>query len=221
MSHSNRKRTFSHSFFKQEKLDRVVIDGQRHYVTPTGEKYKSVTTILGERLDKTALHEWRARVGAIEAQRISTQAANRGTAIHSICENYLLNIDRYPEGTMPSNMDTFKRIRPLLDENIGTIYGIEHYLYSDTLRTAGATDCIAEWRGIPSVIDFKTSRRLKKLEWIDSYLLQATAYALMFEERHSMHIPQIVIIIAVDHEDTQIFALDKDPYIDRVRELFI
>lgn len=207
-------------FFPKFELERVNIDGVRHYATPDGKKYKSVTTILGEKTDKTALLEWRARVGEEEANRISTQAANRGTAIHSICENYLLNELNYPKGVMPTNIDTFKKLRPLIDENVGTIYGIEYYLYSHELKTAGATDCIAEWNGIPSIIDFKTSRKLKKEEWIENYFLQATCYAMMTEERTNTSIPQIVIMIAVDHEEPQVFVKDKQQYIDKVKQIF-
>ena len=218
-SKSSRK-IFEHSFFPKIELERVVIDGKRHYATPTGEKYPSVTTVLSEKLDKTALLEWRAKVGEAEANRISTQAANRGTAIHSICEHYLLNEPSYPKGTMPSNVDTFKALRPLIDEHIGTVYGLEYYLYSHELQTAGATDCIADFQGIPSIIDFKTARKLKKEEWIQNYFLQATCYAMMAEERLPIKIPQIAIMIAVDHEEPQLFVKNKSDYVDRVREIF-
>jgi genome maintenance exonuclease 1 len=211
---------FEHAFFPSMKLERVVIDGKRHYVTPEGNKYKSVTTILDQKLDKTALLEWRKKVGDEEANRISTQAANRGTAIHSIAEHYLLNNENYPPKSMPANIDTFRRLRPVIDDHIGKIYGLEYYLYSDVLRTAGATDCIAEFDGINSIVDFKTSRKLKKEEWIHSYFLQATCYAMMAEERLPITIPQIAILIAVDHEDPQLFVKPKYLYEDEVRELF-
>jgi genome maintenance exonuclease 1 len=197
-----------------------VIDGKRHYVTPEGGKYKSVTTILDEKLDKTALLEWRKKVGEAEANRISTQAANRGTAIHNIAEHYLLNNESFPKGSMPANIDTFRKLRPILDEHIGKIYGLEYFLYSDTLKTAGATDCIAEFDGVNSIVDFKTSRKPKKEEWIQSYFLQATCYAMMAEEQLGLVIPQIAILIAVDHEEPQIFVKPKYLYQDEVRELF-
>jgi genome maintenance exonuclease 1 len=214
------RKIFEHEFYTPFKLERVVIDGKRHYVTPSGQKYKSVTTILDQKLDKTGLLEWRKRVGEAEANRISTQAANRGTAIHNIAEHYLLNNESYPTGVMPANVDTFKKLRPIVDERIGKIYGLEYFLYSDVLKTAGATDCIGEFDGINSIIDFKTSRKPKKEEWIQSYFLQATCYAMMAEERLGMVIPQIAILIAVDHEDPQVFVKPKYLYEDEVRELF-
>lgn len=214
------RKIFEHSFFPKIQLERVVIDGARHYATPEGKKYKSVTTIIGERTDKTHLLEWRKRVGEAKANQISTQAANRGTAIHNIAEHYLLNEPNYPKGVMPANVDTFKKLRPIIDDNIGMIYGLEHFMYSDLLQTAGATDCIAEFNGVMSIIDFKTSTKIKKEEWIQNYFLQATAYALMTEERHGVEVPQIVILIAVDHEEPQVFVKPKYLYVDEVRELF-
>ena len=219
----SRKKKFEHHFFPTIALERVVIDGKRHYVTPSGGKYKSVTTILGEKTDKSHLVAWKKRVGEAEAQKISTFAANRGTAVHSICENYLMNEETFPPNTMPSNIDTFKVLRPILDQNIGKIYGIEYFMYSDELKTAGATDVIAEYNGINSIIDFKTSQKLKKEEWIQNYFIQATAYAMMAEERlgeYQFKVPQIVVIIAVDHEEPQMFVKPKSLYVDKVKEIF-
>lgn len=215
------RKIFEHEFYTPFKLERVVIDGKRHYLTPEGGKYKSVTTILDEKLDKSSLIEWRKKVGEEEAKRISTQAANRGTAIHNIAEHYLLNNESYPTGSMPANIDTFKKLRPIIDERIGKLFGLEYFVYSDRLKTAGATDCIAEFDGVNSIIDFKTSKKLKKEEWIESYFLQATCYAMMVEERLPLVIPQIVILIAVDHEEPQVFVKSKLDYIKKVEEIFI
>jgi CRISPR/Cas system-associated exonuclease Cas4 (RecB family) len=216
----SRNRIFEHAFIEFEKLERVTTDTSRYYVLPDGSRAWSVTQIIGQAMDKTPLLEWKARVGEAEAQKISTQAARRGTAFHSICESYLLNEESYPRNTMPVNIDAFKKIRPFLNEHIGKIYGIEAMLYSTTLKAAGTTDCIAEWDGVMSIIDFKTSRKTKREEWIESYFLQATTYALMMEERTGIKVPQIVILISVDNEDPQVFVKDKEPYIQRVKEIF-
>ncbi len=219
-SKSLRKRTFEHQFLPKIELERVTIDGVRHYVTPSGKAYPSVTTVLGRKTDKTHLIEWRKRIGGAEATKISVRAANRGTAIHTICENYLLNEESYPPNSMPANIDTFKTLRPLIDNHIGKVYALEHFMYSDLLMTAGATDCIAEFDGVMSVVDFKTSTKLKKEEWIQNYFFQATSYAMMAEERHGIEVPQIAIMIAVDHEEPQLFVKPKSLYINQVRELF-
>lgn len=187
-------------------------------------KLKSVTTVLSEKLDKTALLEWRKKVGEEEANKISTQAARRGTAIHNLAEKYVLNEDMDPifRKEMPINVETFKKIQPVLDEKIGLVLGVEMPLYSKVLGCAGRTDLVAEYDGKLSIVDFKTSRRLKKEEWIENYFLQATIYSMMFEWTYNIAVPQIAIIIAVDDEETpQTFVMERSKYIDRVKELFM
>lgn len=215
---------FKHNLVSFTELTTENIEGQRHYVLPDGAtKLKSVTTILGERLDKTGLLEWRKRVGETEANRISTQAARRGTSIHNMAEKYLLNEDMTPIllKEMPINVETFCGIKYILDDHVDNIFGIELPLYSKTLGCAGRTDLVAEYDGVLSIIDFKTSRKLKKMEYIESYLLQATVYSMMFEWIYKISVPQIVIIIAVDDEKTpQVFRLERSQYINRVFEVF-
>jgi ATP-dependent exoDNAse (exonuclease V) beta subunit len=215
-----RKKIFEHDLIDFPKLERVSKDGKRYYILPNGELAISVTAALDQATDKTYLKEWKARIGETEAQKISTQAANRGTALHSICENYLLNEEGYPEGAMPANIFSFKQIRPYIDRYIGKVYGIESRLYSMALKAAGTADCIAQWDGIPSIIDFKTSRKIKQENWIQNYFLQSTTYAMMVEELTDMKVPQIVIMIAVDGEDPQIFIKNKFQYTDQVNEIF-
>jgi len=214
------RKIFDHEYYNFEDLNTTNIKGKRHYVLPSGIAVPSVTTVLGEKLDDGSLERWRARVGAAEADKISHQAATRGTAIHEICEAYLRNETNYPKGTMPIHIDTFKTLRPIFDERIGKIFAIEAPLYSEKLYTAGRTDCIAEFDGIMSIIDFKTSKKVKKEEWIESYFLQATCYSLMAEELTNLIIPQIAILIAVDNESAQVFVKDKKQYVDKVREIF-
>jgi genome maintenance exonuclease 1 len=217
------RKIFKHNFVPTAELTTETIDGQRHYVLPDGvTKLKSVTTIIGEKTDKTALMEWRKRVGEAEAQKISVQAARRGTAIHSIAERYVLNEDKfYGEKEMPINIESFKPIKEILDDHVDNILGVEIPLYSKALGCAGRTDLIAEYDGTLSVIDFKTSKRLKKAEWIENYFIQATVYSMMFEWTYKFAVPQIVIIISVDDEKTpQVFKLERSQYVDRVLEIF-
>jgi hypothetical protein len=216
----NNKRTkqFLHNFIELPNLETTEIDGKRHYVTPVGN-LPSVTTVIGERLPKDGLVAWRERIGEEEANKVMNQAAHRGTAIHSICENYLMNLD-YRKGVMPFDLDTFSRIKPHLDRNVGSIYGIEVPLWSAKLKTAGRTDLLAGWHGINSVIDFKTSKRVKTEDQIESYFIQATCYSMMAEQLTGLKFPQIVVIIAVDHEPTQVFVKRKDLYVNRVLEIF-
>ena len=214
------RKVFKHNFVKEVELTTENIEGKRHYVLPDGRKFRSVTTVLSDKLDKTALLEWRKKVGEEEAQKISTQAARRGTAVHSIAERYVLNEEDYIRDSMPSGIDSFNSLKTLLDKHVDNVLGVETPLYSTTLNTAGRCDLIAEFDGVPSVIDFKTSRRTKKEEWIESYFLQTTCYSMMFERLYNISIPQIAILIAVDHEEPQLFVKDRSKYVNRVLEIF-
>ena len=195
-----------------------IIDGKRFYVTLDGNAYPSITTILSLQ-DKPGLKKWRENVGEKEAKRISQESMRIGTAVHQMCEIYLNNLVVKLDKSEKVIRDTFNRMRFLLG-NIDNIVGTEITLYSDLLRVAGTADCIAEYNGIPSVIDFKTSRKPKKEEWIDDYYMQTFAYKLMFEEMTGIEIKQVVILIAcVDQFDVQVFkkpASDSDKYLTKL-----
>jgi len=195
-----------------------VIDGKRFYVTPDGSAYPSITTILSLQ-DKPGLKKWRESVGEKEAKRISQESMRIGTAVHQMCEFYLCNYIVKLDKEEKVIRDTFNRIRFLLG-NINNIVGTEIALYSDLLRVAGTADCIAEYNGVPSIIDFKTSRKPKKEEWIDDYYMQTFAYKLMFEEMTGLEIKQIVILVAcIDQFEVQVFkkpANDSDKYLTKL-----
>ena len=215
----SQRKIFTHKFIEKEELRETYRDGRRYYMLPDGSAVPSVTTILSatshEHLDK-----WRARVGKAEADKITTQAKNRGTAIHNIAERYLLNDENYDADAMPVNKFDFQQIKKVLDENVDNLFAIEHPLWSTRLQTAGRTDLIAEWQGKPAIIDFKTSRKLKKPEWIQNYFIQATCYSLMLQERINMSCPDIVIIVAVDHEEPQIFHEKRKNFLDKTLDVF-
>ena len=181
----------------------------RVYTTPTGTKYPSITTVLGI-LSEDGIRAWRKRVGEEEATRISTRAANRGTAVHSITERYINNEVDYAEGFMPNVIQNFTDFKSVLDERLTNIRAQEVPLYSDHLRLAGRVDCVADFDGILSIVDFKTSRKLKKKEWITGYFAQEAAYAIMWEERTGEPITQLVTLITVDNEQPQVFIEHRD-----------
>lgn len=210
---------FRHELVSLSPLERTEIDGRRYYTTPGGV-FPSVTTVLGEKMDKTAIEEWKQRVGKEEAERVSRQATVRGSAVHKLCEDYLMNQPIDPRRVMPFNMMTFKTIKPVLDQNVDVVYGIEAPLYSKRLNTAGTTDLLARFNSINSVIDFKTSKKQKKEEWIESYFIQAACYSIMAEELTGIEFPQIVIIISNDEYEVQTFVKKRDDYRDRVLEIF-
>lgn len=194
-------------------------DRGRIYITPEGNRYPSVTTVLSAGTDTTWLEKWKARVGAEEVKRVQTRASIRGSAVHELAEHYLKNNPDYKKGHMPSNVQSFNMIRPYLDKHIGLIAGLELPLYSDTLKVAGRADCIAKWDGVWSIVDFKTSKKIKTKENITNYFLQESCYAEMFYERTGMRIPQIVTVMTVDHEDPIIFIEKAENYIDEFKKI--
>ena len=196
-------------------LQSVTVEGSRKYTTPEGKIYPSVTTILSHSTDKTFLFEWIKRVGEEEANRIVKKSSGRGTKLHSVCEKYLLNElnDMKIRMMMPDIKDFFLQLRPHIDKNIGNVYGLEQALYSDRLRMAGRTDCIAEWNGKLSIVDYKNSIKEKREDRIQNYFIQCTAYAEMFEERTGLPIEQIVVAIANEEGTPQIFIREKTKYV--------
>jgi hypothetical protein len=182
--------------------------------------YKSVTTIINEKADKTYLNEWRERIGDKAADEIAARARYRGQVIHDMAEAYLMG-QEYWRGHGTINILDFNRVVPLLNANVSNIYGIELPLYSHRLRTAGRTDVVCQWQACNSIVDFKTARKEKLEEQIQDYFIQTTTYALMFQEIYSIDIPQICVIILVDHESTpRVFVKDKDEFIPKVEEYF-
>ena len=133
--------------------------------------------------------------------------------VHKICENYLNNEEDFARKTMPDSVAMFKSLQPLLDEHVNNIHALEIPLYSHHLKVAGRVDCIAEYDGKLSIIDFKTSGKLKEESWIKGYFMQCSAYAVMYEERTGIPVSQIVIMIAVDSEHPQVFIKKRNDYI--------
>ena len=204
------------------KLTRKSTEVGRKYFTPEGNAYPSITTVLGI-LSKEGIIEWRKRVGEEEANRISRQAATRGTAVHKLAEDYINNDEDWSKGAMPANIASFNDIKRILDERLNNVWMQETFLYSDKLKTAGQVDCIAEFDGVLSIVDFKTSRKPKKEEWITNYFIQAAFYAAAFLERTGVAIKQAVIVITVDGSEPQVFKVNTYDYLEhflKVRKEF-
>jgi genome maintenance exonuclease 1 len=189
-------------------------DGKRYYTTPDGVKLPSVTTVLGAK-SKQAIMEWRDRVGHDVANAISKKATGRGTNVHTLCERYLNN---EPLGNiMPDAKEMFLPLKPILNR-INNIHYQECALWSVGIGMAGRVDCIGEFDGVLSVIDFKTSRRVKKKEDIDSYFAQCVAYACMYEEMIGVGIDQIVIIMAVEDSEPLVFIEKTSDHLNTLLE---
>jgi hypothetical protein len=213
---SNRKE-FEYELLEFAELQRI--DGPtRFYETPEGNRYPSVTAVLGKMTDKSALEAWRKRVGEDEAARVSARASTRGTNVHTMCENYVLGNDI--DTSMPHNMMMFNQIKKVLDEKVDMVRATECTLFSDHLKLAGSCDLIADYDGRLSIIDYKTSAKLKRKDWIEGYFLQASLYSYMLWEMTGILVKDIVIIIGVDDSlESQIFVERPQRYLEKAVDL--
>ena len=206
--------TFNHKTVKLPELTTETINRKRFYITPEGNKYPSITTVLSIR-KKEGLFEWRKRVGNEVANHIARTAASRGTKVHHMCEDYLNNnLEKFVEHKkdfLPWCL--FTQLRGFLDLHVNEIYAQEAGLYSDKYKVGGRVDCIAEWKGKLSIIDFKTSTKSRTDEWNENYYIQGSAYAEMFEERTGIEINQVVILVVTVDGTVQEFRRDKKDYI--------
>lgn len=189
---------FTHvgTFLPYADLESVTKNSQRWYQTPEQVWYPSITTVLGSEI-KPAIQDWRNSLGPVKADKETQRCADRGTAVHLMAERYLNNQEDVGNEHTPENKKLFNQLRFRLN-NINNIHAQEVALYSDTLQLAGRCDCIAEYNGVLSIIDFKTSNNNKDDKIIFDYFIQCTAYSLMYEEQTGICIDQFVVLIAVE-----------------------
>jgi len=217
---------FDHVGLEPIEMNTVTIDGKRYYVTPSGGKYPSATTVISNNSKKQAsLAKWKARIGKEKAQAVSNRAAGRGTRYHKLVEDYInneLDTTKYKDQPLPWIM--FNSSRHIL-ERINNIYLQEAALYSDYLQIAGRVDCIAEYDGVLSIIDFKTSAKEKDEKYLYDYYVQETAYACMLQERYDLSVKQLVTIVSCENGDVQVsvvppkkeYFLSLQEYIEEYR----
>ena len=206
-------RMYNHKTIKLPEIKATTTDGVRLYETPEGNKYPSITTVLSVR-NKKGLFEWRKRVGDDVANYVARKAANRGTSVHHMCEDYINNDfdeEKHKKKFLPYVL--FNQLRESVLQKIDNIYAQECGLYSDKYKVAGRVDCIAEYEGKLSIIDFKTSSKERSDEWNESYYIQASAYAEMFEERTGIAINQVVILVVTEDGVVQEFVKNKTEYL--------
>lgn len=196
------------------------VNGVRYYPTPSGKKLPSITSVTSHKTRKF-FAEWRKKVGDVEADRITKVSTSRGTKFHKYSEDYLNNLLVAPKDLneqVSASWQMFETAKPYLD-NINNIHALEAPLYSEYLGIAGRVDCIAEYNGELAIVDFKTSSKQKKEEWIEHYFVQCVAYAYMFYERTGIEVDKIVILQACGDGEVQLFEkYDKMYYIELLRD---
>ena len=206
---------FNHVDLDLPSLDRETIDGVRYYDIPGESKLVSITSITSW-INREIFRSWRARVGNEEADKVTKAATSRGTDMHTLTENYLLN-EELPT-VHPLSEFLFKQSKPQLDL-IDNIHAIEKPLYSLKLGVAGTVDCIAEYEGELAVIDFKTSKKPKPRKWIDHYFVQCAAYACMLYEMKEIPVKKFVIIMSCENGEVKVYEeRNKAKYIKLLSE---
>jgi len=201
---------FNHVEIEVPRLSRKTIDGVRYYDTPSGKKLVSITSVISH-YNREIFVKWRKRVGNEEANKVTKQSTSRGTDTHTLIEHYLKNED-LPTVQPLSDM-LFKIAKGDL-KNIDNIHGLETPLYSEFLGIAGTVDCIAEYNNELAIIDFKTSKKPKKREWIEGYFVQCAAYACMLYELTGLTVKKFVIIMTCENGECEVYEeYDKAKYI--------
>ena len=206
---------FNHVDLDLPSLDRETIDGVRYYDIPGESKLVSITSITSW-INREIFRSWRARVGNEQADKVTKAATSRGTDMHTLTENYLLN-EELPT-VQPLSEFLFKQSKPQLNL-IDNIHAIEKPLYSLKLGVAGTVDCIAEYEGELAVIDFKTSKKPKPRKWIDHYFVQCAAYACMLYEMKEIPVKKFVIIMSCEDGEVVVYEeRNKAKYIKLLSE---
>ena len=209
---------FNHVQISLPEVTTETINRKRFYVTPEGEKYPSITTVLSNR-KKEGLFEWRKRVGNDVANYVARTSASRGTKVHHMCEDYLNN--EFDEEKHRKDFLPFCLFNQLKDQalcNLDNIHAQEAGLYSDKYKVAGRVDIVAQNKNKKKIIDFKTSTRERSDDWNENYYIQGSAYAEMFEERTEMKIDQVVIPVVTEDGTVHEFVKSKQDYLPMLEE---
>ena len=202
--------------------------GMRWYEVPGGEKYPSITSVLGKRPDKQkGLQEWRDRVGEHEANKIARKGANRGTAFHNIVEDFL-TLDREPfEYKLENDHKSrnllawamFGQAKVWIEESVGDIFLMEQSMYSARYKVAGRCDLIAMFDGVPTVVDWKTAAIMKRDEWNEDYYVQCAAYASMYSDYTGDQIDDLAIVMVDEAGEVAVFKKKVSDYLPQLDEM--
>ena len=202
-------------------LQTVKYNGMRFYETPEGLKFPSITTVIDKQRAKSeGLQKWRDRIGEEAAKLITRKAAARGTAFHHICEDYINNQDiEEHKGKNFLSWCMFGEMKSHLDEKINQVVLQEQTMFSSKFKVAGRCDLIGVYKDKLSVVDFKTTTKTKKEEWIGDYFIQCAAYASMFEEHTGEPVEDVVIMMVAEDGEVQLFEKKTADYLPKLEEL--
>jgi CRISPR/Cas system-associated exonuclease Cas4 (RecB family) len=203
--------------FSYDDLEASTLSSGRVYTTPTNVKYPSVTTVMS-RLSKDGIMEWRARVGEEEANRVMRLASGRGTIVHDLMEKYVRGDEIDETDMMPHHRKSYHGLADILDERLTEWYVQEKAMWSDHLGVAGRVDLVGRFDGVRTIIDFKTSLKPKRKEWISNYFMQSAAYSIMYEERTGVSIPNIVIVMDIDGHEPIVFKEHRDNWVKQLQQ---
>lgn len=195
-------------------VDTDTLPTGRTYHTPDGS-YPSITTILGKTSDQTWLQRWKDKVGEEEAARISKLATDRGTLVHELAERHFNGEDVWEE-IKTLQLDVRSMTANLIratETGVEEVWGQEQVLWSNKYRYAGRTDMVGIWKGKPTIIDFKTSKKKKNQKQITDYYIQGCAYAVAHNEMYGTGIQDIAIIMTVENDDPIIFEKSAVPFL--------
>ena len=201
-------------------IKQVNANGKRHYETPAGPLV-SITTVI-HHFTPDGIKQWRENMGEDVANYIMRVSSIRGTHVHKLVDSFLSNesLDNITREYGVTAVGLFNLMRPAL-ERISNIVAVEKRVYSTdpAIMVAGTTDCVADYEGILSIIDFKTSSKMREQDTIDSWMIQATFYALAWECLTGQKISQLVIICATEDGQTEVFKSEPSEYVERLKKL--
>lgn len=201
-------------------VKRKNIDGRRYYYRPGDVNpvyYPSVSTVVSScKKTKKAIHEWRARVGPEKANKISRLASARGNVTHKLIEKYILDdgFDEAYQKASPLGKYLFDPLRSWADRHLDVVLCVEGQLFSHHLRSAGTSDLVGKAYSKTSIVDWKSSERMKRKDQIENYFIQEAAYAVMFEEVTGIPVPQLVTVMTTEDGECEAFVEKRDNWID-------
>ena len=204
---------FNHIPINFQQAQLIEKDDAHYYQTPKGDIFPSITTILQKTMNtekQQSLQNWKEQ--EVAAQYITEESAIIGTQTHKLIENHLNGITQTEEVRLLS-VAHFNNLIPFL-QKINDIHGTELRLYSDTMKLAGTSDCIAKYDGELSIIDYKTKRSNQQEEWMTDHFIQGTAYSQMFKELTGIEIKQVVILVSSEKNTRMEFVKSTEEYKD-------